>query len=105
MVGTAAIREVSGRDGALLVTDTHAQLGPDVKNEKMRFSGSTLNCTSCHLDSGTKQFGLTWMGVSQAYPQYQGREDQVQGLESSGRSRLALPPINFPSRPQGAEAG
>lgn len=69
------------RYGALLVTDTHAQLGPDVKNEKMRFSGSTLNCTSCHLDSGTKQFGLPWMGVSQAYPQYRGREDQVQGLE------------------------
>lgn len=69
------------RYGALLVTDTHAQLGPDVKSEKMRFSGSTLNCTSCHLDSGTKQFGLPWMGVSQAYPQYRGREDQVQGLE------------------------
>ncbi|PKO32661.1 MAG: cytochrome C peroxidase [Betaproteobacteria bacterium HGW-Betaproteobacteria-7] len=69
------------RYGALLVTDTHAQLGPDVKNEKMRFSGSTLNCSSCHLDSGTKQFGLPWMGVTQAYPQYRGREDQVQGLE------------------------
>jgi thiosulfate dehydrogenase len=69
------------RYGALLMTDTYAQLGPDVKNEKMRFSGSTLNCTSCHLDSGTKQFGLPWMGVSQAYPQYRAREDKVQGLE------------------------
>ncbi len=69
------------RYGALLMTDTYAQLGPDAQNEKMRFSGSTLNCTSCHLDSGTKQFGLPWMGVSQAYPQYRGREDQVQGLE------------------------
>ena len=69
------------RYGALLMTDTYAQLGPDVKNDKMRFSGSTLNCTSCHLDGGTKQFGLPFMGVSQAYPQYRGREDQVQGLE------------------------
>ena len=69
------------RYGALLMTDTYAQLGPNVKNEKMRFSGSTLNCTSCHLESGTKQFGLPFMGVSQAYPQYRGREDQVQGLE------------------------
>jgi thiosulfate dehydrogenase len=69
------------RYGALLATDTHAQLGPDVKDKKMRFSGSTLNCTSCHLDSGTKQYGLPFMGVSQAYPQYRGREDQVQGLE------------------------
>jgi cytochrome c peroxidase len=69
------------RYGALLLSDTYAQLGPDVKNEKMRYSGSTLNCTSCHLENGTKQLGLPWMGVSQAYPQYRGREDQVQGLE------------------------
>ncbi|MDD2582483.1 MAG: cytochrome c peroxidase [Desulfuromonadaceae bacterium] len=69
------------RYGALLVTDTFAQLGPGVKNEKMRFSGNTLNCTNCHQDKGTKQFGLPWMGVSQVYPQYRAREDQVQGLE------------------------
>jgi cytochrome c peroxidase len=69
------------RYGALLLTDTYVQLGPGVKDKKMRFSGSTLNCTSCHLDKGTKQFGLPWMGVSQTYPQYRGREDKVQGLE------------------------
>jgi len=67
--------------GALLLSDTYAQLGPDVKDKKMRFSGSTLNCTSCHQDNGTKQFGLPWMGVSQTYPQYRGRDNQVQGLE------------------------
>ncbi|MDY0282598.1 MAG: c-type cytochrome, partial [Salinivirgaceae bacterium] len=69
------------RYGALLMTDTYAQLGSGVQEEKMRFSGNTLNCTSCHLDSGTKQFGLPWMGVSQMYPQYRGREDKVAGLE------------------------
>ena len=69
------------RYGALLMTDTYAQLGAGVKEEKMRFSGNTLNCTSCHLDSGTKQFGLPWMGVSHMYPQYRGREDKVAGLE------------------------
>lgn len=69
------------RYGALLVTDTFSQLGPGAKNEKMRFSGNTLTCTNCHQNNGTKQFGLPWMGVSQMYPQYRGREDQVQGLE------------------------
>jgi len=68
------------RYGALLLTDTYAQFGLGAK-EEMRFSGNTLNCTSCHMDNGTKQFGLPWMGVSQAYPQYRGREDKVQGLE------------------------
>jgi len=53
------------RYGALLLSDTYAQLGPDVKNSKMRYTGSTLNCTSCHLDGGTKQFGLPWMGGEQ----------------------------------------
>ena len=70
------------RYGAVLVTDTYAQLGARAKDQKRRFSGNTLNCTSCHLNDGTKQFGLPWMGVSQAYPQYRGREDQVQGLEA-----------------------
>jgi len=70
------------RYGALLVSDTHTQLGPQVKNKKMRYSGSTLNCTSCHLENGTKQLGLPWMGVSQAYPQYRGREDRVESLET-----------------------
>ncbi|MBW4056689.1 MAG: c-type cytochrome [Proteobacteria bacterium] len=69
------------RYGALLLTDTYAQLGSGAKDTKMHFSGNTLNCTNCHLDNGTKQFGLPWMGVSQTYPQYRGRENQVQGLE------------------------
>ncbi|MHB8122127.1 MAG: cytochrome c peroxidase [Desulfuromonadaceae bacterium] len=69
------------RYGALLLSDTYVQLGSGAKDENMRFSGNTLNCTSCHMDNGTKQFGLPWMGVSQAYPQYRGREDEVQGLE------------------------
>ncbi len=69
------------RYGKLLLTDTYAQLGLGAKDEKMHFTGNTLNCTSCHQDSGTKQFGLPWMGVSQAYPQYRGREDKMAGLE------------------------
>lgn len=69
------------RYGALLLTDTYAQLGPGAKDEKMRFSGNGLNCTSCHQNNGTKQFGLPWMGVSQKYPRYRGREDKVAGLE------------------------
>jgi len=69
------------RYGALLVADTYVQLGHGAKDEKMHFSGNGLNCTSCHQDNGTKQFGLPWMGVSQMYPQYRGREDKVAGLE------------------------
>lgn len=69
------------RYGALLVTDTYAQLGPGAKDVKMRFSGNGLNCTSCHQNNGTKQFGLPWMGVSRKYPRYRGRSDKMAGLE------------------------
>ena len=69
------------RYGKLLLTDTYAQLGPGAEDEQMRFSGNSLNCTSCHQNNGTKQFGLPWMGVSRMYPQYRGREDKVAGLE------------------------
>jgi thiosulfate dehydrogenase len=69
------------RYGVLLLTDTYTQLGSGAKDETMRFSGNTLNCTSCHQDNGTKQFGLPWMGVSQMYPKYRGREDKVAGLD------------------------
>ncbi len=69
------------RYGVLLLTDTYAQLGPGAKDEKMRFSGNGLNCTSCHQNNGTKQFGLPWMGVSQKYPRYRGRSDKMAGLE------------------------
>ena len=69
------------RYGALLLTDTYAQLGSGAKDENMHFSGNTLNCTSCHQNNGTKQFGLPWMGVTQRYPRYRGRADKIAGLE------------------------
>ena len=69
------------RLGHALLTGTYSQLGPGAKDEAMRFSGNGLTCTNCHQDEGTKRYGLPWMGVSQAYPQYRGREDEEQGLE------------------------
>lgn len=67
--------------GKLLLSDTYNQLGPAAADPKMRYSGNTLNCTSCHQNDGTKQFGIPWMGVSHQYPKYRGREDKVAGLE------------------------
>lgn len=69
------------RFGHALLAGTYSQLGPGAREEAMRFSGNGLTCTNCHQDEGTKRFGLPWMGVSQAYPQYRGREDEEQGLE------------------------
>lgn len=43
--------------------------------------GNVLNCTNCHLDSGTKAFGIPLIGVTKRFPQYRGREDKIGTIE------------------------
>ena len=45
----------AGRD---LIVHTAATIGPDAPNPARRYSGNGLECDSCHLDAGTKKFGL-----------------------------------------------
>jgi len=46
-----------------------------------RFSGNGLECQSCHLDAGTKKFGLPLAGVWGVFPQFIARENEVRTLE------------------------
>jgi hypothetical protein len=68
----------AGRD---LIVHTAATIGPDAKDPAMRFSGNGLECQSCHLDAGTKKFGLPLAGVWGVFPQFIGRENEVRTLE------------------------
>ena len=45
----------AGRD---LIIHTAATIGPDAPDPARRYSGNGLECASCHLDAGTKKFGL-----------------------------------------------
>jgi thiosulfate dehydrogenase len=47
----------------------------------MRYSGIGLECQSCHLDAGTKKFGLPLAGVWGIFPLCIGRENEVRTLE------------------------
>lgn len=67
-----------GRDLAL---ETHRHIGPEVKDKKMRYAGNNLACTSCHQEGATLAYGIPWVGVSAAFPQYRGREDDVSTVE------------------------
>jgi len=49
-----------GRD---LITKTYALIGPEVADAGHRYSGNNLACESCHLEAGTKKFGLPFQGV------------------------------------------
>ncbi len=67
----------AGRD---LIVYTASTIGPDAKDPAMRFSGNGLDCQSCHIDAGTKQFGLPLAGVWGIFPQFIGRENEVRTL-------------------------
>lgn len=69
------------RYGKELTDRTFAYIGPEVKNEKMRFSGNNLACASCHQASATKKFAIPWVGAHATFPQYRAREDEVSTLQ------------------------
>jgi cytochrome c len=67
--------------GYELTQYTYDLIGPGAADAAMRYAGNGLNCTSCHIEQGTKQFGLPWVGVADRFPQYRGRENAVAELE------------------------
>jgi len=69
------------RYGHELTMRTFAHIGPEVKDKKMRYAGNNLACASCHQNDATKPFAMPWTGVSAAFPQYRGREDDLSTVE------------------------
>lgn len=45
-----------------------------------KFASAKINCTSCHLNSGTTQFAGPWVGVVARFPQYRSRSSKVDTL-------------------------
>ena len=66
--------------GEALIRETYAYLGPDVAETEMRFAGNNLACGSCHLDGGRQRYGLSYIGVADAYPRDMARENEVRTL-------------------------
>lgn len=71
-------REVSVEYGRQLIRETSVLMGPNHEDPAMRLSGSNLDCSSCHLDSGTKPGTLTLLNAAVKYPRFSGR-DGVEG--------------------------
>ena len=67
--------------GRKLFNETYSVIGPEVPDRNMRYAGNNLTCQNCHLDSGTRQFGLPVIGVYGSFPTYMAREDEVRTLE------------------------
>jgi len=67
-----------GRD---LIAHTSALMGPDAADPSMRYSGNGLECQSCHLEAGTRRFGLPLAGAWAVFPTFIARENEVRTLE------------------------
>jgi thiosulfate dehydrogenase len=69
------------REGRDLNTATYAHIGPNVPRRSQRYAGNNLACTNCHLQAGTKKFGLALFGLYGDFPQYRSRSGNEISIE------------------------
>src|ERR1700675_4050046 len=86
------------REGRDLITATYAYIGPNVPDAAKRYAGNTLACSNCHLDAGTKKFGLPLFGLFGVFPQYSAQsggeisiEDRINACMTRSMNGRALP--------------
>lgn len=64
-----------GRD---LIVRTNYYLGPE--GRVGAYLGNRMTCGNCHLDAGTRPYGLNFYETYARYPQYRAREDRILSL-------------------------
>jgi len=86
------------RRGRDLVTATYAHIGPEVSDPAKRYAGNNLACGDCHLEAGTKRFGLPVFGLFADFPKYSARagaeitiEDRVNSCMTRSMNGRAMP--------------
>ncbi len=71
-------REVRlGRD---LIARTSVLIGPDAPDPGQRYTGNGLDCESCHINAGTKRYGLPLAGIWPFYPAFSARLGKIETL-------------------------
>src|SRR4029434_1610384 len=86
------------RHGRNLITATYAHIGPEVADRGKRFAGNNLACGNCHLQAGTKKFGIPLFGLLGEFPRYSARsgvqmpiEDRLNSCMTRSMNGRALP--------------
>jgi thiosulfate dehydrogenase len=84
--------------GRRLITETSTLIGPDQPDPAMRYTGSRLQCGSCHLKAGTEPGTLSLIDVDSRYPRPSGRDGgigdikvRVNGCMTRSMNGRALP--------------
>ena len=80
------------------MTKTASLIGPEAADPTHRFAGNNLNCASCHLEAGAKEYGLPYVGAYADFPNYRARsgevgtiEDRIQGCMARSMNGKKLP--------------
>ncbi len=90
--------EATAEYGERLIRHTPEEMGPANPDPAMRYTGSHLDCASCHLDSGRKPGTLSLLQTSSRYPRFSGRDggegdlrDRIQGCMTRSMNGRELP--------------
>jgi thiosulfate dehydrogenase len=86
------------REGRDIMLATYAFIGPNVTDPAKRFAGNNLACTNCHLNGGTKKFGIPLFGIYNDFPAYSARtggpitiEDRINSCMTRSMNGRAMP--------------
>lgn len=87
------------RYGYKVITETNKIIGTAAEDPDMRYAGNNLNCSTCHLNAGTKKYGIPYVGLAARFPQYRGREhtvgtltERINGCMERSMAGRKLPP-------------
>lgn len=64
--------------GKELILNTSKYFGP---NGSISQHSNGMNCTNCHLDAGTRDFGNNYKAVFANYPKFRARSGKIESLE------------------------
>ena len=79
---TAATYNIKADDGTVKATMFYVAYVKDgVADPAKRFAGNNLACSDCHLEAGTKKFGLPVFGLYGDFPQWNRRAHRVIALQ------------------------
>ena len=73
-------REATVEYGRRLIRETAALIGPNAEDPSMRYSGSNLDCASCHLQIGMEPGQLSLLTATPRYPRHSGRDGLMQDM-------------------------
>lgn len=75
-----ATSEPSVEYGRRLIRETAALMGPGHEDPAKRYSGTYMDCASCHLDTGARPGTLSLLQTKDRYPRFSGRDGDERDL-------------------------